>query len=262
MYAIMFLYAAVLFFLLTPKVLVSLPAKANKYIVAGVHALIFALILSLTQHWVWVHTHTIFEGATIMMPDSLLNKNNENEIINQNKLINEVTELLKKPHSSTITMKLPSQDYDTMVRELIKKTPSQGLEYLHHDHPSLYKELVIDIKKEFMKNVRKTLEKHKDDPKLELKENTPAYTEFSKHIGDVFGVDSKTNIGESFEKRTRNAWEFTKSHRPMLYKFMVEDLEQKIPGSPVSTNTVGPVAPLKLPTITVAPTTGIPYKPH
>lgn len=63
---IMFLYAFVLFFLLTPKVLVSLPAKASKYMVATVHALIFAFILTLTKHFVWLHTQSIFEGATTM----------------------------------------------------------------------------------------------------------------------------------------------------------------------------------------------------
>jgi len=60
---VMFIYAFVLFFLLTPKVLVSLPAKGSKIMVAAVHALIFALIFVLTNQWVWKNTHSLFEGA-------------------------------------------------------------------------------------------------------------------------------------------------------------------------------------------------------
>jgi type IV secretory pathway VirB6-like protein len=63
----MFIYAFVLFFLLTPKVLVSLPAKGSKIMVAAVHALIFALIFVLTNQWVWKNTHSLFEGATGLM---------------------------------------------------------------------------------------------------------------------------------------------------------------------------------------------------
>lgn len=47
------LYAALLFFLLTPAILVSLPPKGSKYIVAAVHALIFALIFHFTHKLVW-----------------------------------------------------------------------------------------------------------------------------------------------------------------------------------------------------------------
>ena len=47
------LYAAVLFFLLTPSILVSLPPKGGKYVVAGVHALVFAIIFHFTHKLVW-----------------------------------------------------------------------------------------------------------------------------------------------------------------------------------------------------------------
>jgi hypothetical protein len=59
---ILFVFAFVLFFLLTPKVLVCLPAKGSKFVVAGVHALIFALIFSLVGHLIWQNTHSMFEG--------------------------------------------------------------------------------------------------------------------------------------------------------------------------------------------------------
>jgi hypothetical protein len=47
------LYAALLFFLLTPSILLSLPPKGSKYVVAAVHALVFALIFHFTHKLVW-----------------------------------------------------------------------------------------------------------------------------------------------------------------------------------------------------------------
>ena len=47
------LYAAVLFFLLTPAILLRLPPKGNKFTVAAVHALVFALIFHFTHKLVW-----------------------------------------------------------------------------------------------------------------------------------------------------------------------------------------------------------------
>ena len=50
---IMFVYIAVLFFLLTPNILLSLPPKGRKYGVAFVHALVFASVLCFTKDFVW-----------------------------------------------------------------------------------------------------------------------------------------------------------------------------------------------------------------
>jgi hypothetical protein len=47
------LYAAVLFFLLTPAILVRLPPSGGKFTVAAVHALVFALIFHFTHKIVW-----------------------------------------------------------------------------------------------------------------------------------------------------------------------------------------------------------------
>jgi len=47
------LYVAVLFFLLTPAILVSLPPKGGKFTVAAVHALVFAVIFHFTHKLVW-----------------------------------------------------------------------------------------------------------------------------------------------------------------------------------------------------------------
>ena len=48
----MFLYAALLFFLLTPGILVTLPPKGKKMTVAAVHAVVFGLIWALTHNMV------------------------------------------------------------------------------------------------------------------------------------------------------------------------------------------------------------------
>ena len=45
----MSLFVAVLFFLLTPGVLVSLPPKSSLYTKAAVHALVFAVVFKLTH---------------------------------------------------------------------------------------------------------------------------------------------------------------------------------------------------------------------
>ena len=45
----MFLYIALLFFVLTPGVLLSLPAGGSCMMKAGVHAVVFALVYCLTN---------------------------------------------------------------------------------------------------------------------------------------------------------------------------------------------------------------------
>jgi len=47
------LYAAILFFILTPGVLLSLPKGGSKFTVAAVHALVFALLFHFTHKLVW-----------------------------------------------------------------------------------------------------------------------------------------------------------------------------------------------------------------
>jgi hypothetical protein len=53
------LYIALLFFILTPAILVRLPPKGNKYIVAGFHSLVFALVLHFTCKTAWSFTRSI-----------------------------------------------------------------------------------------------------------------------------------------------------------------------------------------------------------
>jgi hypothetical protein len=47
------IYAAILFFLLTPAILVRLPPSGSKWTVAAVHAVVFALIFHFTHKLVW-----------------------------------------------------------------------------------------------------------------------------------------------------------------------------------------------------------------
>ena len=53
MNVVMFVYAFVLFFVLTPGILLSLPPRGSKMMVAATHALVFALIYGLTHKMVW-----------------------------------------------------------------------------------------------------------------------------------------------------------------------------------------------------------------
>jgi len=61
------IYIAVLFFLLTPGVLLSLPPKSSKLVVAGTHAVVFALVYHFTHKMVW-RMSMMREGATGSMP--------------------------------------------------------------------------------------------------------------------------------------------------------------------------------------------------
>lgn len=46
-------YAAILFFVLTPAVLVRLPPNGSKLTVAAVHAVVFAVVFHFTHKLVW-----------------------------------------------------------------------------------------------------------------------------------------------------------------------------------------------------------------
>jgi len=61
----MFIYAFVLFYVLTPGILLSLPPKGGKMVVAAVHALVFAIIWSFTSKYVWMTTSNLFSAATM-----------------------------------------------------------------------------------------------------------------------------------------------------------------------------------------------------
>ena len=62
------LYSAVLFFLLSPNVILRLPSNGSKMTVAMVHAAIFGIILYFTQKMVWQFSTQMLEGAENMLP--------------------------------------------------------------------------------------------------------------------------------------------------------------------------------------------------
>lgn len=47
------LYAAVLFFILTPSILLRIPKSGSKWVVAAVHAIVFGVIFYFTNKLVW-----------------------------------------------------------------------------------------------------------------------------------------------------------------------------------------------------------------
>ena len=61
----MFVYAFILFFVLTPGILLSLPPKGSKVVVALTHAFVFALVWHFTHKIVWKASSKMFEGMTM-----------------------------------------------------------------------------------------------------------------------------------------------------------------------------------------------------
>ena len=53
----MFVYAALLFFVLTPGILVRIPPNGNKRLVSAVHAVVFGLVWSLSHKFIWQSFH-------------------------------------------------------------------------------------------------------------------------------------------------------------------------------------------------------------
>lgn len=49
---IMTIYAGLLFFVLTPGVILTIPPKSKKMIIAGVHAVIFGIVFGLTHKFI------------------------------------------------------------------------------------------------------------------------------------------------------------------------------------------------------------------
>jgi hypothetical protein len=52
------IYSALLFFVLTPGVFLRLPKNGSKFLVTGVHGLLFAVILYFTSGYVWRLSHS------------------------------------------------------------------------------------------------------------------------------------------------------------------------------------------------------------
>ena len=59
-------YSAILFFLLSPGVLLRLPSNGSKNTVAIVHAIVFAVILYFTAGFVWRLSASMFAPAHVV----------------------------------------------------------------------------------------------------------------------------------------------------------------------------------------------------
>ena len=71
----MAIYCAILFFVLSPGVLFRLPKNGSKYVVAGVHAVIFGVVTFFTCKFVWNFSQTI--SAPPAKKEGLAHKNKE-----------------------------------------------------------------------------------------------------------------------------------------------------------------------------------------
>jgi hypothetical protein len=58
------IYSAILFFVLSPGVLLRLPSNGSKLTVAGVHALVFAVILYFTAGYIWRFSMSLSHPVT------------------------------------------------------------------------------------------------------------------------------------------------------------------------------------------------------
>ena len=83
------LYLAILFFVLVPGILVSLPPGGKKYTVAAVHALVFGVIIYFTHRFVWRMSSSLEgfqEGNTQYFSDSKCkHKDNKGEYVKKDK---------------------------------------------------------------------------------------------------------------------------------------------------------------------------------
>jgi hypothetical protein len=76
------LFTAILFFVLSPGILLRLPSNGSKYTVAAVHAFVFAIIFHFTHKMVWRMSISmsgkegLTVGNTVIDPISMPNENN------------------------------------------------------------------------------------------------------------------------------------------------------------------------------------------
>lgn len=66
----MLAYVAVLFYVLTPGILLRIPQNGSKMMVAAVHAVVFALAYKFTHRFVWRMTEGFAAPPTMMTGSS------------------------------------------------------------------------------------------------------------------------------------------------------------------------------------------------
>jgi hypothetical protein len=76
------LFTAILFFVLSPGILLRLPSNGSKFTVAAVHAVVFAILFHFTHKMVWRMSiymggkEGLTVGNTVVDPISMPNENN------------------------------------------------------------------------------------------------------------------------------------------------------------------------------------------
>jgi hypothetical protein len=75
-------YAFILFFVLTPNILLYIPAKGSKVIVALVHGLIFSAVLVVSEHFIKIFGNRIFEGVKLNTKTKQQTTNNKQQTTN------------------------------------------------------------------------------------------------------------------------------------------------------------------------------------
>jgi hypothetical protein len=66
------IYLAILFFVLTPGILVSLPPRGNKFTVAAFHAVVFAIVWHFTHKLVWNATKSMSAPDMVPAPPAVV----------------------------------------------------------------------------------------------------------------------------------------------------------------------------------------------
>jgi len=79
------IYSAILFFILSPGVLLRLPPNGSKMTVAAVHALVFAIVLYFTAGFVWRFSMSMSmpmrrEGMDDMDPMNQIDPKKKNQV--------------------------------------------------------------------------------------------------------------------------------------------------------------------------------------
>ena len=103
-----FLFSALLFFVLTPGILLTIPPKSSKTVVALVHALVYATILHFTHKIVWQATEGFYQVPVITRKTGQINlKLSSDWAAESGSLTNKLNAIISKnPNLSLITSQL------------------------------------------------------------------------------------------------------------------------------------------------------------
>jgi len=131
--------AVLLFFVLTPGILLRLPNKGSKYVVAGVHAIVFGLLLWVLGKFVMNSFEGFEEGAVVMGKDAnspvqvRINEILDNATKIQNSLKKEFDKIVTS-HQATVTLKNAyTKEYGDNLNDLkVKLGKSTTIEQVHN----------------------------------------------------------------------------------------------------------------------------------